>query len=40
LDHVWYLEPKTLVPCPMSITIDSDNPNFPEILEGKLYSRH
>jgi hypothetical protein len=39
LDHVWYLEPKTLVPCPMNFTIDSKNPSFPEIREGKLYSR-
>jgi hypothetical protein len=39
LDHVWYLEPKTLVPCPMNFTIDSKNRNFPEIREGKLYSR-
>jgi hypothetical protein len=36
LDHVWYLEPKTLTPCPMNFTIDSKNPSFPEIREGKL----
>jgi hypothetical protein len=34
------LEPKTLVPCLMNFTIDSKNPSFPEIHEGKLYSRH
>jgi hypothetical protein len=28
LDHVWYLEPKTLAPCPMNFTIDSENPSF------------
>jgi hypothetical protein len=39
LDDVWYLEPKTLVPCPMNFTIDSKNPSFPEIREGELYSR-
>jgi hypothetical protein len=26
-------------PCPMNFTIDSKNPSFPEIREGKLYSR-
>jgi hypothetical protein len=24
----------------MNFTIDSENPNFPEIREGKLHSRH
>jgi hypothetical protein len=24
----------------MNFTIDSKNPNFPDIREGKLYSRH
>ena len=40
LNHAWYLEPKTLVFCPMNFTIDSENPSFLEIREGKLYSRH
>jgi hypothetical protein len=40
LNHVWYLEPKTLVPFFMNFTIDSENPSFPENREGKLYSRH
>jgi hypothetical protein len=39
LDHVWYLEPKTLAPYPMNFTIDSENPSYSEIREGKLYSR-
>jgi hypothetical protein len=40
LNHVWYLEPKTPVPCLMDFTIDSKTPSFPETREGKLYSRH
>jgi hypothetical protein len=39
LNHVWYLEPKTLVFCPMNFTNDSENTSFLEIREGKLYSR-
>jgi hypothetical protein len=27
------------IPCPMNLTINSENPKFSEIRKGKLYSR-